>query len=117
MDARFSILQQMNLRGMVAGSAIIDYHTAPHLSPEAYVREVVAGRRFDTNLSKQLHKGFRVHNVIPQYLDGDDKTLGFGVAIVWYNPQHRPEVGTLRGRKRPRYTMQLRPQPADQHRR
>ncbi|MEO0564675.1 MAG: GNAT family N-acetyltransferase [Chloroflexota bacterium] len=89
MDARFDVLRQLNLRGMVAGSAIIDYHTAQHLSPEQYVRQVIGGQRFDTNLSKQLHKGFRVHNIIPNYIT-DDETLGYGVAIVWENAAHQP---------------------------
>ena len=91
MQARFDVLRQLNLRGMVAGSAIIDYHTAPHLSVEQYVREVVAGLRFDTNLSKQLHKGFRIHNIIPDYLPDDPMTLGYGVTIVWRNADYQPE--------------------------
>jgi ribosomal protein S18 acetylase RimI-like enzyme len=110
MDARFDVLRQLNLRGMVAGSAIIDYHTASHLTPDEYVREVVAGQRFDTNLSKQLHKGFRVHNIIPNYLEDEEEgTLGYGVAIVWYNPDYRPNASVMQ-RVRPRqYDFQLRP--------
>jgi ribosomal protein S18 acetylase RimI-like enzyme len=109
MDARFDTLRQLKLRGMVAGSAIIDYHTAAHLTPQEYVQQVVIGKRFDTNLSKQLHKGFRVHNVIPNYLDDDDTTLGYGVAIVWYNSQHRPGAGVTRSIKPRRYRVRLRP--------
>lgn len=110
MDARFDVLRQLNLRGMVAGSAIIDYATAAHLTPKQYVREVVAGRRFDTNLSKQLHKGFKVHNIIPNYLDEDsDGTLGYGVAIVWHNPQHRPHASSARVAKPRSYRFNLRP--------
>lgn len=107
MDARFDVLKQLNLRGMVAGSAIIDYHTAKHLTPVQYVREVVAGVRFDTNLSKQLHKGFRVHNVIPNYIT-DEETLGYGVAIVWYNPDYRPTRTLARRAKPRRYEFSLR---------
>lgn len=109
MDARFDMLRQLNLRGMVAGSAIIDYHTAPHLTPNQYVLEVVAGVRFDTNLSKQLHKGFRVHNVIPNYLIGDSTTMGYGVAIVWENNAYRPNVGAGRAIKPRSYAFDLRP--------
>lgn len=91
MDARFTALRRLNLRGMVAGSAIVDYHkVAAVMSPEQYVWEVTEGRLFDTNLTKQLHKGFRVHSMIPNYLENDPDTLGWGVAIVWENPDYRP---------------------------
>lgn len=109
MDARFDTLRQLNLRGMVAGSAIIDYHTAAHLTPKQYVNEVITGARFDTNLSKQLHKGFRVHNIIPDYLEDDEEaTMGYGVAIVWYNPEYRPNAGSGRSIKRRTYSFNMR---------
>ena len=95
MDARFAALRRLNLRGMVAGSAIMDYHTvAAEISAADYVREVAAGLRFDTNLSKQLHKGFVIHNLVPDYLEDDDEfTMGWGVTIVWHNPDYRPTAG------------------------
>ncbi|MCB9454296.1 MAG: hypothetical protein H6672_22915, partial [Anaerolineaceae bacterium] len=72
-------------------SAIVDYHrVASVMSPEEYVWAVSQGQLFDTNLTKQLHKGFRVHSLIPNYLEGDPDTLGWGVAIVWENPDYRP---------------------------
>jgi GNAT superfamily N-acetyltransferase len=91
MDARFEVLRRLNLRGMIAGSMIMDYHqVADTLSPEDYVREVVAGKRFDTNLSKQLHKGFRALNLIPDY-EYDPRSLNWAVAILWENPHYQPE--------------------------
>jgi ribosomal protein S18 acetylase RimI-like enzyme len=91
MDARFALLKRLNLRGMIAGSMIMDYHTvADQMSPEDYVREVVAGVRFDTNLSKQLHKGFKVLSLIPNY-ETDPRSLNWAVAIRWDNPNYRPE--------------------------
>jgi hypothetical protein len=109
MDARFDVLSQLNLRGMVAGSAIVDYHTASYLTPRQYVHEVQAGMRFDTNLSKQLHKGFRVHNVIPDYLPEDKDTMCYGVAIVWNNPNYREFAGLPRAIKQRNYNFALRP--------
>jgi hypothetical protein len=51
-----------------------------------------------------------VHNIIPDYLEGDDGgTMGYGVAIVWYNPGYQPEAGVGR-RVQPRsYNFDLRP--------
>lgn len=79
----------MNLRGLVAGSLIVDYGlVADYVSAEQYVRDVVAGKRFDSNLSKQLHKGFTVHGLIPNYSD-EPRSLGWGVEIVWHNRDYR----------------------------
>lgn len=76
----------------MAGSLIIDYHkVAGSIPVEQYVREVIAGQRFDSNLSKQLHKGFEVHGLIPNYTNCET-SANWGVEIVWKNPdyQHHP---------------------------
>ncbi len=92
METRYDLARRLNLRGLVAGSAIIDYgKVADHIPVEQYVADVAAGKRFDTNLSKQLKKGFRVHNIIPNYLEGDPRSQGWGVAIVWENPDYNAE--------------------------
>jgi len=92
MDARFDVLRRLNLRGMIAGSAIIDYYKVADSVPvEQYVADVATGRRFDTNLSKQLHKGFKAHYPIPNYIN-DEEALEYGVLIVWENPDYRPEA-------------------------
>jgi GNAT superfamily N-acetyltransferase len=90
MDARFNVLKKLNLRGMVAGSAIIDYpKVADSVSVEQYVQDVIDGKRFDTNLTKQLHKGFKVAHLLPGYLSVEE-TGGWGVEIVWENPDYQP---------------------------
>jgi GNAT superfamily N-acetyltransferase len=86
MEARYEVARRLNLRGMVAGSAIIDYGKVAESVPvEEYVADVIAGRRFDRNLSKQLKKGFKVHNLIPHYLEDEPNSAGWGVTIVWEN--------------------------------
>lgn len=90
MDARFALLRRLNLRGLVAGSLFMDYHTvADVVTPQQYVQDVVSGARVDNNLSKQLHKGFKVHNLIPDYID-DPRTHNWAAAIVWTNPDYVP---------------------------
>lgn len=88
MDARFAVLRRLNLRGMVAGSAIISYYQHKELSVEDYVQAVVEGRIFDQNLSKQMKKGFKPLAPIPDYVD-DWESLGWGVLMVWMNPDYR----------------------------
>lgn len=110
MDARFDVACRLNLKGMVAGSAIIDYYKVPEsVSPEEYVQGVIAGKYFDTNLTKQIRKGFKPHCLIPNYLH-DPETRGWGVTIVWENPEYRPGVRvTQRITQPPSYTFTLRP--------
>lgn len=90
MDARFAVARRRNLQGMIAGSLPIDYYkVADHMPIEQYVREVAAGKRFDSNLSKQLRKGFKVGPVIPEYSDSW-RSLNWGVTILWENPAYQP---------------------------
>lgn len=90
MAARFAVAQRLNLRGLVAGSVIMGYHKyADRMTPGDYVAAVVAGEIFDNNLSKQIKKGFRPHNIIPNYVC-DTSSLGYGVNIIWHNPTYQP---------------------------
>jgi GNAT superfamily N-acetyltransferase len=96
MAARFAVAQELNLRGMVAGSAIVDYAQVDEsVSVEDYVRGVVSGAYFDTNLSKQIRKGFRPLTPIPGFLDDDEGSRGYGVLIVWENPLWQPATPPL----------------------
>ena len=89
-DARYDLIRKLNLRGLVAGSIPIDFSkVADHVSIEQYVHDVMTGTRFDTNLSKQLRKGFKVHGLIPNYTT-EPSCGGYGVEIVWDNPDYRP---------------------------
>lgn len=88
-EARFNLIRTLNLRGLVAGSLVVGYdEVADTVSIEQYVRDVVAGTRFDSNLSKQLHKGFKVHGLIPNYSDNLSSRC-WGVEIVWKNPDYQ----------------------------
>jgi GNAT superfamily N-acetyltransferase len=90
MQARFDTARLLNLRGMVAGSTLLDYQQAAAVAtPEEYVQGVAEGRWFDTNLTKQIIKGFRPGAVIPNYTT-DPTALGWGAIIIWDNPDYNP---------------------------
>lgn len=94
-QARMSILRRLNLKGFLAGSIIMNYpDVADRFTPEAYMREVAAGRLWDNNLSKQLKMGFKFQNAIPDYFD-DPRTGGYAAAIVLENPDYNPRLGVL----------------------
>jgi hypothetical protein len=112
MQARFDVARALNLRGMVAGSDIMDYpQVADQVTPEAYVQGVTAGQYWDNNLSKQIKKGFEPVAVIPNYLDAVPGK-GWGVVIVWRNPAYdasRPSSDRLSKTRRYRITPRPRP--------
>ncbi|MEO0564313.1 MAG: GNAT family N-acetyltransferase [Chloroflexota bacterium] len=112
MRARYNVARRLNLRGMIAGSMPIDYHkaAAQGVDIHTYIAQVLRGERWDTNLSKQIRKGCRVLNVIPNYLTDAEDTLNYGVAIVWDNPDYRP-ARTTHTRKPARPAREVRLQP------
>jgi GNAT superfamily N-acetyltransferase len=90
MEARRDVLRKLNLRGMIAGSIPISYYKVADTMPiEDYVKAVEAGKLNDTNLSKQLHMGFKVVQIIPNYVV-DVEPRQYGLLIVWENPDYRP---------------------------
>lgn len=89
-NARLETMRRLNLRGMVAGSAIVSYHTVAASVPvDDYVADVVAGRRFDNNLTKQIKMGFKPVHIIPNYLEDYD-CAGYGVEMIIENPTYVP---------------------------
>ncbi len=91
MEARRTVIRRLNLRGMVAGGTLKDYmRYARRMSPQAYLRSVQRGEISDTNLSKQLHMGFQVLALIPNYVHDPD-TGGYAALIVWHNPDYHPQ--------------------------
>jgi ribosomal protein S18 acetylase RimI-like enzyme len=81
-EARLSLARELGCRAFVAGARIPGYHQcADTLTPEAYLDEVVAGRRFDPTLTKQLGMGFRVAGLLRDY-GPDPETMGHAALIV-----------------------------------
>lgn len=96
MEARYAVARDLNLRGMIAGSGLISYQENVEkfgeIAPHEYIQGVVEGRFYDTNLTKQLKKGFRPVAPIPNYLE-DPNTLGWGAFMAWDNPAYDPQKG------------------------
>lgn len=107
MDARRHVIRKLNLRGMVAGGTLKDYHRYhKQMKPQEYVRRVERGEIFDTNITKQIRMGFKPVAIIPNYVDDPD-TLGYAALIVWNNPDYHPERAPQRVRP-PQYAFSLR---------
>lgn len=80
--ARLDLARALGCRWFAAGARMPGYHTVAHfLSPETYLKEVVAGLRFDPTLSKQLKLGFTALCLLPEYLS-DVESLNHAALIV-----------------------------------
>lgn len=89
--AREELVIRCGLLRIRAGSRLRGYYRwASRLSPEAYVERVVRGELQDPTLSFQLHHGFTVLAVVPNYLRHDPESLGYAAVIEWLNPTLSP---------------------------
>jgi GNAT superfamily N-acetyltransferase len=82
-DARKELVHQRGLRGIVTGAMIPGFaRYKAAMEAHAYVEHVVTGEIFDPTLSMQLRQGFRVRDLLPNYLP-DSATDGWSVLIEW----------------------------------
>lgn len=85
---RDALLLRLGLRRIRAHSRLRGY--GPHagrLTAEEYVVRVVRGELADPTLSFQLHRGFRVMEVVSGYLVDDPESMGFAALIERLNPE------------------------------
>lgn len=89
-QARMGIVIDLNRKGIVAGGLIPDYvQYKDELDPHDYVEKVVQGELFDSTLSFQLSKGFRVRGLLKDYIV-DEASDNWATLIVWRNPEYQP---------------------------
>jgi GNAT superfamily N-acetyltransferase len=88
-DARKELARQNNRRGIVAGGLIPGYAAHKNgLTARQYVDRVVAGELQDGTLTFQLRMGFRVRNVIANYIE-DRASDNWATLIEWVNPEYQ----------------------------
>jgi GNAT superfamily N-acetyltransferase len=86
--AREHLLRRLRLLRIRAGARLQGYHRyRDTLTPEAYVRGIVAGEYYDATLSFQLKQGFKVLGVVANYMRHDPMSLGFAAVIEYLNPE------------------------------
>ncbi len=100
-DARKELCRKFNLRAIIAGGRIPNYHLhADRLTPGQYIDQIRRKKLHDPILSFQLANDFHVRRVIRNYLDGDQESRGFATLIEWentaYDPRPAPIVGATK---------------------
>lgn len=89
-EARRNLCKRLNLRRIVAGGRLFNYHEhADKLSPEEYLGRVVEGEIRDRVLSFQIREGFAVRGLLPNYLP-DPASHDYAAFLEWLNPDYRP---------------------------
>ncbi len=88
-NRRKQLCQELRLQGIVFVGRLpsLAKRIKRHASVEAYVERVVSKELRDPVLSFQLQNGFELIGILPNYLDQDRESLGYGMHLVWRNPK------------------------------
>lgn len=94
-DARKELCRQYNLKGILAGGRIPNYHQhADRYTPQEYINEIANHAIYDPILSFQLSNDFRVIRLLRKYIPEDEKSGGYATLLEWNNILYEP-AGTI----------------------
>ncbi|XOV80880.1 MAG: nitrilase-related carbon-nitrogen hydrolase [Aestuariibacter sp.] len=95
-DARKDICRKYNLKGILAGGRIPNYHKhSERLSPQEYIDEVANRSIYDPILSFQLANDFQVKRLLRKYIPEDERSGGFATLLEWNNILYEPQPTSL----------------------
>jgi len=99
-NARKKLCLAWRLRGIIISGRLAGYSKRRKRFPEIteYVRAVEAREVRDPTISTQLRQGFEVLNLLPDYLPNDVQSGGFGLAMIWRNPNEPTDEREYRQR-------------------
>lgn len=98
-DARKELCRQLNLRAILAGGRIPNYHEhSDELSPSEYINRVRSREIYDPILSFQLANDFEVKRLLGLYLPEDDKSQGYATLLEWSNILFEPSTSVINSR-------------------
>jgi predicted amidohydrolase/GNAT superfamily N-acetyltransferase len=85
-DYRKELCERLNLRGILFGGRIPNYHKySQDMSPRQYIEKVKAKEINDPVLNFQLSNDFHPIRVLKNYLEGDVESEEFAVLLNWNN--------------------------------
>nr|WP_233520477.1 bifunctional GNAT family N-acetyltransferase/carbon-nitrogen hydrolase family protein [Flocculibacter collagenilyticus] len=91
-DARKDVCKELNLKGILAGGRIVNYHKySDELTPQEYIERVRRKEVYDPILSFQLSNDFVVKRLLTKYLPEDEKSEGYATLLAWHNILYTPE--------------------------
>jgi predicted amidohydrolase/GNAT superfamily N-acetyltransferase len=88
-EARRQLCRRLNLRRILTGGRLWNYHEHQEkYTPEEYAQRVAEGELRDLVLSFQIREGFSLRGVMPSYLR-DPKSLNYASQLEWLNPDYK----------------------------
>ncbi len=85
-DYRKEVCENLNLKGIVFGGRMPNYHKHQHeLSPKQYIEKVKRKEIHDPVLNFQLSNDFHPVRVLKGYLEGDSASAEYAVLMEWDN--------------------------------
>ena len=85
-DYRKDLCEKLNLKGIVFGGRIPNYHEhAEQMSPKEYIEKVREKEINDPVLNFQLSNDFVPSRILRGYLEGDKASQEYAVLLKWYN--------------------------------
>lgn len=90
-DARKELCRQYNLKSILAGGRIPNYHNYnADMSPMDYIAKVAGKEIYDPILSFQLSNDFTVKRLLKRYLPEDEESVGYATLLEWDNILYEP---------------------------
>ncbi|MEX0987484.1 MAG: carbon-nitrogen hydrolase family protein [Bacteroidales bacterium] len=85
-DYRKELCERLNLKGIVFGGRIPNYHKyAGDMTPKEYIQKVRVKEIHDPVLDFQLSNDFHPARIITGYLEGDKESNEYAVLLEWNN--------------------------------
>jgi predicted amidohydrolase len=90
-DYRKELCETLNLKAIMFGGRIPNYHTyADEMRPKEYIEKVRKKEIFDPVLTFQLSNDFHVRKVMTNYLPNDEESKHFACLLQWDNIYYQP---------------------------
>ena len=84
-DYRKEICENLNLKGIVFGGRMPNYHKHKELTPKEYIEKVKRKEIHDPVLNFQISNDFHPVRVLKGYLEGDTASNEYAVLMEWDN--------------------------------
>lgn len=96
-DARKELCEKLNLKAIVFGGRIPNYHKyASQMSPKEYIQKVKYKEIDDPILNFQLSNDFHVKKVLKGYISGDKESQEYAVLLQWDNIYYQKFTDKIR---------------------
>lgn len=84
-DYRKDLCEELNLKGIVIGGRLPNFHKFDELSAREYIRRVKEKEIHDPVLNFQLSNDFQVKRVVKNYLPEDQASESYAALLEWSN--------------------------------